>query len=139
MMRAGVAVGFAVIAAIHCAGCVDTTPLDFVAPEHEAGIGDGSASDGPIATCRHCVVDEGQPCRSVYDTCTAEPLCPEAFECLLLKGCFALPTFEARITCGLPCLEEVGLKVGSDPAVLALADVNTCTIGPCAAECPAAE
>jgi hypothetical protein len=113
-------------------GCVDTSPiviredLDATAPP------DASF----VAACRACIMDEGAPCRSVYDTCVAVPNCAEFLECAFEFACFAPPALEDRITCSQPCLNQYGI-VSTSPAIAPIVQLNLCSQSGCRDACVA--
>jgi hypothetical protein len=117
------------------AGCVDTSPLDFQELPPDATPGDADVPDGLIASCRECITGDSGPCRSMFDSCTPIPKCGPLVLCLIDRGCFRLPTLEGRIGCGTPCLQELGITAGSDPAVTGVLRVNACTLEGCRTAC----
>jgi hypothetical protein len=117
--------------------CVDTSPLPFTpqtvdpAPTDGGTAGDGAAA----ARCRECVVGEGQPCRSEWDRCRAEPRCEALVECLFVEGCFRIAALEQRIACGDPCFDQIGLSGADDPALTLALPINICTQDTCLEAC----
>jgi hypothetical protein len=113
--------------------CVDTSPIDFVPEARDAG-----QSDGPIdPLCNDCLRGEEGPCWSVYEPCSAIPVCVLVMDCLFEGGCWAPPDIAARISCGLPCLERYGVLAGNDATVTALGQINVCRVNSCGDACTA--
>jgi hypothetical protein len=106
-------------------GCVDTSPI--VVEERDAGAVTSAA-------CRACIVDEGAPCRAAYDACTAVAKCEPFIACAFERGCFALGALEDRITCGGPCLTDLGI-VSTDPALAPIVTLNLCSQAACREAC----
>ena len=123
----------ALLTALGVASCVDMTPL-----QNDLGDGgtDGFAIDAAVEfTCRVCVFGVNSPCRSEWSACEADEQCRLVTECALARGCLPLMDLGEQTVCALPCLEEVGLKSNTDPAILLGLTLNVCKISNCKQEC----
>jgi hypothetical protein len=114
--------------------CVDTEPLAFVEKLEDSG-SEGGVPQAVRAACRQCLTDASGPCRGALDFCDTLPKCRPLAECLMDDGCLSLPTLEERIMCGNPCLVELDIGAGTDPAVTGVLEVNACSLGACRSEC----
>jgi len=108
--------------------CVDTSALDYVPPNVEAGSGSPPA-------CIECLTGQTGPCSAEYQGCLEFPVCEAVMQCLIDRACVLLPVPADRVSCGLPCAQEHGLLSGSDPAINVLAAINICGLTNCTEEC----
>jgi hypothetical protein len=121
--------------------CVDTSPLDYVAPsEPEAGplvTLDAAALDGnaPWSACEECLTGEGAPCRPEWDACAQITDCPELITCVLEHDCFSFNFIDDRIECAQPCFTEFGITTGVEPVLEGVLPINICTQNECHDAC----
>lgn len=119
--------------ALSAAGaCVDTSPLDYVAPGLDAG---GPDDGGVIRRCRECLSAENGPCAADYEACANDSKCQPALECIIELKCFAFAQIQDKLTCGAPCIAKYDLNSATDPTVAKLIPINSCTAGPCFDAC----
>jgi len=107
--------------------CVDTSALDYVPTTLDAGSGTPPA-------CVECVTGQSGPCWTDFQHCLDLEICTNVMQCLIDKGCIALPAAD-RVTCGLPCATEHGLVSATDPSIAVLSDLNICALTNCPIEC----
>jgi hypothetical protein len=112
--------------------CVDTSPIVIREDPDASAPPDASF----VAACRACIMDEGAPCRSVYDSCVAVENCAEFLECAFEFACFASPALEDRISCSQPCLTRYGI-VSTSPALGPIVQLNLCSQNACSDACVA--
>lgn len=113
-------------------GCVDTSPVDYVAPSYEAGVPDDG---GAIRACRECLSRENGPCTADYEACADDSKCQPALECIIELKCFAFAQIQDKLACGAPCIAKYDLNSATDPTVAMLIPINACTAGPCLDAC----
>jgi hypothetical protein len=125
---------FSLIAALAVAGCIDMTPLG-------NDTGDAGADSGVVVdpvlelACRVCLFGENSVCQPQVAACNADDTCRRLLECSTRRGCLTQPTIEAQTMCALPCIDEVGVKTSTDPAVVLSLLLNVCKVTNCKQEC----
>jgi hypothetical protein len=136
MNRVGLRGFSCLLAALGLASCIDMTPLQD--GPGDAGADSGFAIDAAVEfTCRVCVFGVNSPCRSEWSACEANEKCRLVTECATARGCLPLMDLGEQTVCALPCLDEVGLKSNTDPAILLGLTLNVCKISNCKQECGA--
>jgi hypothetical protein len=131
MIRWGAgALAFALVAQ---AACVDTTPIDYVAPAAadggaEAGDAGSRVQDdaGLVDACKACITQGA--CKTTYDACNQNAKCAANLGCDLDKYCLNYST--ASVTDLPPCVFECSLGAGivsqSDPSIDVFLPVLLC-------------
>jgi hypothetical protein len=103
------------------AGCVDTTPVDYVAPDGgQADGGDaGTLPDaaGLIDACRQCATTGA--CKAQYDTCAQDPKCKQLEVCAIDTYClnYSLTNVAGLPPCVTGCANDAGILNQSDPSI----------------------
>lgn len=120
-------------------GCVDTSPLHYVAPGRDAGAttADAAPDSSVMASCRRCLTDQAGGCGAEATACTLDAKCPVALECLIESVCFRYSRTEDKLACATACFDRYDLKAATDPAIAILIQLNACTEsgGACAGAC----
>jgi hypothetical protein len=136
------ALACAVAAAGLLAACVDTSPIDYVAP---ADSGAGDAGDGGLSpdvaalvpACRQCIT--AGACASSAAACMNDPRCEKFLQCLIDAYClnYSLADLANPAACLTSCSAAAGITSQSDPALSSFIPVFVCaqSAGMCGAEC----
>jgi hypothetical protein len=133
-----VAGSIAGLSLVMLAACVDTSPIDYVAPDSGASAEGGSGADaGLVAACRECITQGA--CESSYKGCIANEKCETEVNCMLDAYCF---NWSIEDTADLPacvtsCAIEAGVTGQSDPEVSYFVPLLFCAqdMGSCGAVC----
>jgi hypothetical protein len=134
MSKLGLERAFSLIAALAVAACIDMTPLQN--DTGDAGSDAGFVIDPVLElACRTCLFGENSVCRPDVAACHANDDCHRLLDCSSGRGCLTQPTIETQTTCALPCLDEVGIKSSTDPAVVLSLLLNVCKVTNCKQEC----
>jgi hypothetical protein len=136
------AASIAAIALAMLAACVDTSPIDYVAPDLRDGATEGgndasSMDAGLVAACKECITQGA--CKSQYQGCLKNQKCGFETACLVDAYClnFSLTDIANLPACVNNCAADAGVTGQSDPAVLAFAPLIVCAQSAtgCAAVC----
>ena len=135
MSSVGIKRVFAVIAAAAAAACIDMSPL-LDAKDADAGTSDAAVKvDAAVeASCSVCLF-ESEVCATPWAACRANDTCRLLTECGVAAGCLTLLNLQDQATCALPCVESVGVKSATDPALFLGLELNVCKLNHCAQAC----
>ena len=134
MRRMGVWAAAVLLTAVSwLAACVDTSPLDYVPKDTDSG---AVVADASIqSACSLCITDESGACAAQYQACEGDTKCAALAACGLDAGCFTVPVLQDRIQCFTPCLMQVGVLAGGDPALQLALELNACALASCSQIC----
>jgi hypothetical protein len=125
----------ALLVALPGAGCLDSSPVAFSA---EAGATDAGREGSAGERCRTCMLAPEQPgpgCAAAVAPCFGDEKCWALVECTLAKGCLEYGSLNQRIECGLPCVEQLGIKSFNDPSVIRSIEIQQCSLETCRSAC----
>jgi hypothetical protein len=119
-------------ALVGLSGCVDTSPVDFVADASHADADAGSAVDAAALTaaCQQCL-DAGA-CQMEYAACEQSPKCGAFVNCLSAAYClnYSLIDLTNFPACSVNCGAEAGISGQSDPSIGVFVPVILCAQNP---------
>ena len=110
--------------------CVDTSAIVVSESRDASALPDANF----VAQCRACLMDDGAPCRTQWDSCVGVPKCADFIECAFELGCVSSPALEDRITCSQPCITQFAIT-STDPALAPVIVLNTCSLNACREAC----